>query len=402
MDSSIQSELLEILYAAPLDAAKWQEFLDRLCAVTGSITALYINNNSEQGVRRLAAGGLQATEEIDQTYEASYRYTDPIRLAFLRNPRVGYIEGEDLITHEDLVKTDLYQTVAAPHGLAHFSLIVTSISPRRSEVISVWRAAGRRILEPQHRQLMEALLPHMQNVLNIRRALGLLEDRVRTAEAMLDANANATILLNDAGCLVYMNQAAQQLALDSDGFSIRDNRPVPTNPSRRAEFAALVAACTNQDSPSSGGALTLERRPNKRPLQLVITPLRLADPHRRGVRALIMATDPDKTVIFPDDILRQLYGLTPAETEVANGLLTGFSVEEIAQIRKVSITTLRSQMSSLLSKTGAKRQSDLIRLLAMLPQSTPSPTHLQTENPKSTFQSAPLKTKATAIAVASL
>jgi DNA-binding NarL/FixJ family response regulator len=77
-------------------------------------------------------------------------------------------------------------------------------------------------------------------------------------------------------------------------------------------------------------------------LQVFVTPLRLSDPNRSGVRALVMATDPDKTVVFPDTILRQLYGLTPAETEVANGLLTGFSVEEIARVRRVSISTVRS------------------------------------------------------------
>jgi DNA-binding CsgD family transcriptional regulator len=132
-----------------------------------------------------------------------------------------------------------------------------------------------------------------------------------------------------------------------------------------------VAACANADSHSPGGALTLARGQRRRPLQVFVTPLRLSDPNRSGVRALVMATDPDKTVVFPDTILRQLYGLTPAETEVANGLLTGFSVEEIARVRRVSISTVRSQLSSLLSKTGVKGQNDLMRLLATLPQNAP-------------------------------
>jgi DNA-binding CsgD family transcriptional regulator len=51
--------------------------------------------------------------------------------------------------------------------------------------------------------------------------------------------------------------------------------------------------------------------------------------------------------------------------------LTGFSVEEIARVRRVSISTVRSQLSSLLSKTGVKGQNDLMRLLATLPQNAP-------------------------------
>jgi DNA-binding CsgD family transcriptional regulator len=87
---------------------------------------------------------------------------------------------------------------------------------------------------------------------------------------------------------------------------------------------------------------------------------------------LILATDPERTVHFPDAILRHTYGLTPAETEIANALLTGFSLEEIAQLRKVSIATVRSQMKGLMGKTDTQRQGDLIRLLSTLPRAVHS------------------------------
>ncbi len=66
--------------------------------------------------------------------------------------------------------------------------------------------------------------------------------------------------------------------------------------------------------------------------------------YRASVRVLILATDPDRTVHFPDAILRHTYGLTPAETEIANALLTGFSLEEIAQLRKVSIAKVKTRI----------------------------------------------------------
>jgi DNA-binding CsgD family transcriptional regulator/PAS domain-containing protein len=366
------SELLEILYAAPLEDSQWERFLDRLCKVTGSLVALFVRNDSAQGIRRLSAGGMGPTDgRTYDTYQSSYRYTDPIRQAFLRHPRIGFIEGEELITHEELTKTPAFQAVAVPNGLVHVSLIALSITPRYQEIISMWRGPGRLYLEPEHRQLIDKLLPHIQNVLNIRRALGMLEERALNAEAMLDASTTASILLDGEGCLIHMNDAAQLLALASDGITVREDRLVPTDASKRFEFAELVAACANADSHSPGGALTLARGQRRRPLQVFVTPLRLSDPNRSGVRALVMATDPDKTVVFPDTILRQLYGLTPAETEVANGLLTGFSVEEIARVRRVSISTVRSQLSSLLSKTGVKGQNELMRLLATLPQNVP-------------------------------
>jgi DNA-binding NarL/FixJ family response regulator len=83
---------------------------------------------------------------------------------------------------------------------------------------------------------------------------------------------------------------------------------------------------------------------------------------------LVLVTDPEREVSFPDTVLRELYGLTTAETEIANGLLTGFSVEEIAQLRRVSVATVRSQLKPLLGKTGTRRQADLVRVLSTLPR----------------------------------
>lgn len=62
-----------------------------------------------------------------------------------------------------------------------------------------------------------------------------------------------------------------------------------------------------------------------------------------------------------------IHGLTPAETEVVRGLLRGCSLAEIAKERHVRISTIRSQLSSVLAKTNCRRQSDLLlRLIAFV------------------------------------
>jgi len=66
--------------------------------------------------------------------------------------------------------------------------------------------------------------------------------------------------------------------------------------------------------------------------------------------------------------LREHYSLTEAETEVANGLLTGYSLEEIAALRKVQVGTVRHQVKSMMAKTGTGKQTDMVRLLMTLPR----------------------------------
>jgi DNA-binding CsgD family transcriptional regulator/PAS domain-containing protein len=365
------SELLATLYAAPLDEPQWQIFLTQLCEITGSRIGFFLRNDSTLGNRTLASGGAPVPPQVEQTFKAARSYSDPFRQALLRNPRIGVVEGEDMVPHEEFVNTDLYRDLAVPGGMEYTTCLVLSISARTLEIISLWRGPGRALLEEEHRELLTLLLPHLKNCLRIRHALGLAENRARNAEAMLNASATASVLLDADSRIVHMNEAAQQIAIANDGFGVRVDRIVPTDPVRRSEFTALILACTAATLGHAGGALALARSSGRRPLQVLITPVRLIDKYRASARVLILATDPELTVHFPDAILRHTYGLTPAETDIANALLTGFSLDEIAQLRKVSIATVRSQMKGLMGKTDTQRQGDLIRLLSTLPRTAP-------------------------------
>jgi DNA-binding CsgD family transcriptional regulator len=63
-----------------------------------------------------------------------------------------------------------------------------------------------------------------------------------------------------------------------------------------------------------------------------------------------------------------VFDLTPAEAGVAAALAEGRSPFEIAASRRISITTVRSQLRALLGKTGTRRQTDLVSRLLSLPR----------------------------------
>jgi DNA-binding NarL/FixJ family response regulator len=65
--------------------------------------------------------------------------------------------------------------------------------------------------------------------------------------------------------------------------------------------------------------------------------------------------------------LGHLYGLTSAEIAVMGAIVSGFSIQEIADLRHVSVNTIRQQLKELLAKTGSHRQTDLVRLALSVP-----------------------------------
>ena len=79
--------------------------------------------------------------------------------------------------------------------------------------------------------------------------------------------------------------------------------------------------------------------------------------------AIVFISDPAQQQTISPEILSILYGLTRAEARLAQELAMGKTLDEISDIYHVSKHTLRTQLKSIFSKTGLKRQSDLVRLI---------------------------------------
>ena len=77
--------------------------------------------------------------------------------------------------------------------------------------------------------------------------------------------------------------------------------------------------------------------------------------------------DPDRAIDTLPEVLRRWYGLTQAESRLAQLLVQGMSVPMAARQLKISTHTARSQSKSIFDKTGARRQSELVRLLLQGP-----------------------------------
>jgi DNA-binding CsgD family transcriptional regulator len=109
-------------------------------------------------------------------------------------------------------------------------------------------------------------------------------------------------------------------------------------------------------------------RPGKRPLQLLVSPLCLEGVANAGKAVVaVFLADPEQFQAVPTDALRTLFGFSPAEARLAICVFEGHSLSEAAELNCVSRETVKTQMASVFQKTGARRQSELVRLLARLP-----------------------------------
>jgi DNA-binding CsgD family transcriptional regulator len=79
--------------------------------------------------------------------------------------------------------------------------------------------------------------------------------------------------------------------------------------------------------------------------------------------AILLITDPEEASETRRDWLRQDYGLTPAEALLAVEISKGDGLLAAAGRLGVSLTTVRTQLTHVFDKTGARRQAELVRLI---------------------------------------
>jgi DNA-binding CsgD family transcriptional regulator len=373
------SELLQVLYSAPLQQEQWQRFLTLVSEHTQVTTGFFISADTRSGLAVLAQGGTWQDQAFVDAYNRKYSKTDPFRAAVIHRSRTtnpaGVYAEQELVPERELLQHTLYRELLRPMDLRYAAISILALSTRRFDAVSLWGTEARGPMDPDSRRLLELLVPHVQTALEVRRALGVTEQRLACAEAMANASATATFVLTRHGRVQHCNSAAASLIGSSESLAVNNGRLAALDTKSNALLSKLFIDAASLPSsliePQPSHFLSLDRQSGKRPFQLIATPL--PEPHRQRSKAdlLLLVTDPDKPSNFPDDALHALYDLTPAETEVANGLLMGYSPEEIACIRRVSAGTVRQQVKSMLNKTGTSRQGHMVRLFMTLPQIPP-------------------------------
>lgn len=64
----------------------------------------------------------------------------------------------------------------------------------------------------------------------------------------------------------------------------------------------------------------------------------------------------------PVKLAQKLFELTPAETSLAIELVSGLSLDQVAQALSIRLNMARAHLRSIFSKTGVRCQTELVRL----------------------------------------
>jgi DNA-binding CsgD family transcriptional regulator len=180
----------------------------------------------------------------------------------------------------------------------------------------------------------------------------------------LDQLCVGVIVTDSGGRVIEMNRAAEAIVRLGDGLHIRNYRLGARRAFEAGKMATLIAGATaDAELGTVAERMLVGRCDGLPPYVLSIAPLRAEMTVDDRRFALIVVVDPERHSPSERDVAK-FFGLSPAEARLAAALLAGQTLSEIAANTAVRITTLRTQLRSILRKVGAERQSDLIRILS--------------------------------------
>lgn len=365
-------DLIGNIYDAALDASRWPSVLQDLVRLTRSNTG----NLAEVDLTNGATTPIVAVDMPRKgfsDYETYYWQQD------IWTPKPGTFEvgraysSQHTIDDHVLLRSGFYHDWMKPLRLFYGMGGIPLVDGKKMLLIGVHRPWSRqRPYSGQDIRLLQQLFPHFKRALQTHHRLDQLTVEREALVETTDQLPRGLITFDRQGRLLWMNRAAEAICNQGDGLTIQ-----------RGHVTAAVAAETerlhrliHQANELAGratvvridDAMLISRPSGRRSYVVLVTPLqagrRLVD-DRHPAMALFVS-DPERMPELPAARLMRLYGLTPAEAQLALQLAGGFDLKMIAAAMGKTLNTVRTQLKQVFQKTRTKRQAELMRLLSSL------------------------------------
>ncbi len=210
------------------------------------------------------------------------------------------------------------------------------------------------------------LVPHLAKALDINRFNSPLRLKYNAVLAVLDKIELGICIASPSGELIIVNSRAREILDDTDGIWLaKDNRLVCRNPDTTdqiREAIKMASSTANGEEDTASTNIVINQKSTVEPLLAIAAPLRDADRELGGDfgGCLLTLVDPNRASHANVEAFCKIYGITPAEAEVAKCIVQGYSTAEIAEIRNVVPSTVANQVKRILTKTSSGRRVELI------------------------------------------
>ena len=360
---------LDALYDAAVNPSRWSSvmamFADRIGGTSSLLTRFSIIDGGGSVIR--SRGDPDAGEIYRECYadrNPLHRVEDPDR--YISNWRLKILTDEDWMPKDALLRSEFHNDFLRPLDIHSHLMIRLALIGEECCVLNVHRPEARGQFDRGALALAAHYHQHLVRAFEMSRKLSAGGELCGHLASLFDGSGHGLFLLDRRSRVLRLNAAAETIARAADGLRIACARLTANSAENTRRLEALVAAATSDDpARRTGGSMALKTAERDRPLSVTVVPLRADGPEvfRGEPAALVCVTDLEAGIRLPEERIRELFGLTRAESRVAMALFEGARASEAADALGISVNTAKVHITRIFEKTGVNRQAELVALM---------------------------------------
>jgi len=370
------SQALEKIYAATLSESFWPDALKTVGKLFDSDFTHFEVLEKKTGTPVFFRNE-GASEDALDLYVSHYAAISP-RSAFGEAQSEGHVSFDhDMLSESEIDKDEFYNDFMIPQGYKYFISANLINNADLFSVFSIQRPLGQDHASAAEIALMRRLTPHLSQAMKIHMRMAIQNAEHQTRDLLVGHSTTGVAFLDVTGRVLMLNPAAEDIISDTrNGMDVRDGQILFGNAANANQTNRLIAdaiATAAGTGLKPAGAVLIHRAEGL-PLTVIAVPLPQATGEVEGLpisptgpTVALLICDPNRARGLPDSLLRTVFGLTPAECRVAQALAAGQTPGEYADMAGVGIRTVRTHISRLLAKTGARNRIELMRILGGIP-----------------------------------
>ena len=361
------SHLIGQIYDTALDPGAWPSVMKEICGFVGcSSGMLFAEDKARTTAQLFHQWGLNP-DWLKLFFE--YGKLNPLFPAgeFLE---VGDVRSAfELVPKDEFEETRFYKECARPSGQVDSIFVHLERSGTSDTRFSLHRYVHEGLVDAECRRRMCLVVPHLRRAILIGKVVERHKLEAQTFASVVDQLDSSVYLVDPDAQITYANPAARSLA--DEGHIVRNQHGTLMLCDSAANHALrdAVAAAPNGDIAvgDKGIAVTVAADATGQHfahmLPLTSGSRRRAGEHHESVAA-VCVRKASFEVSSPLKLVSRSYALTASEIRVLAAVMEYSSVSEMADALGISAATVKTHLQRLFDKTGARRQTDLIKLVA--------------------------------------
>ena len=367
-EASALSRLVGDIYDAALDPERWPDVLKGSAAFVGGVaSALFMKDTLHKHHNVVHTFGYDP--DYTRKYVEHYVALDPFTVGQFASQVGDVISLVDLVQHDEFIKSRFYLEWVRPQGWIDALGGTLEKTAMRYAAVSVIRHERNGVADDLARRQMHLIVPHVRRAVLVGRVIDLHRIEAAALADALDGLATAMFLVNAGGRIIHANEAGFAMQAAGDAIAAPRERLSATDAVADQALREIVLNAERGDTAvgTKGIAVPMTGLSGERYIAHVL-PLTSGARRKASIAySAVAAVFVRKATLdqpYPLEALAAAYRLTPAELRVVAAIVQVAGVPETAATLGLSEPTVRTHLQRIFDKTGAKRQADLVKLVA--------------------------------------